>query len=95
VASGYTKGRILIDAVTPGSTSPTVLANTALSGPGPFSLNTGAAKECALRAYFDEDSDGPDADDKLFDLTATVLDLSDGPVIDITLDLDEGTVELP
>jgi lysophospholipase L1-like esterase len=95
VASGYTQGRILIDAVTPGSTSPTVLANTALSGPGPFSLNTGAAKECALRAYFDEDSDGPDADDKLFDLTATVLDLSDGPVIDITLDLDEGTVELP
>jgi hypothetical protein len=92
-ADRYQKGQILLDAITPGEGQPTVLASAQVARPGPFSLNVGTADKVALRAYLDEDMDGPDADDELFDLTSTVVELKEGRA-SVLIDLDKSAISV-
>lgn len=90
----YEQGFILLEAIAADSGSnPTVLANIRLdSGESRFMIPLGEAVPVKLRAYLDADADGPDADDRLYDLTHTTLDLTAGPAQDVLVDLDGGTV---
>ncbi|MEC8423474.1 MAG: SGNH/GDSL hydrolase family protein, partial [Myxococcota bacterium] len=66
----YEEGFILLEAIAADSgPNPTVLANIKLqSGDARFSMALSEAVPVKLRAYLDADADGPDADDRLFDL---------------------------
>ena len=90
----YEEGFILLEAIAADSgQNPTVLANIRLdSAEARFMIPLGEAVPVKLRAYLDADADGPDGDDRLYDLTHTTLDLASGPVQDVLVDLDEGTV---
>ncbi len=90
----YEEGFILLEAIAADSgQNPTVLANIRLdSGEARFMIPLGEAVPVKLRAYLDADADGPDGDDRLYDLTHTTLDLASGPAQDVLVDLDGGTV---
>lgn len=92
----FEQGFILLEAIAADSgPNPTVLANIKLdNGEARFMIPLGEAVPVKLRAYLDADADGPDGDDRLYDLTHTTLDLASGPAQDVLVDLDEGTVEI-
>ena len=92
----YDEGFILLEAIAAdGGPNPTVLANIRLdASESRFMIPLGKAVPVTLRAYLDADGDGPDADDRLFDLSHTPIDLASGPAQDVLVDLDEGTVEI-
>jgi len=92
----YSEGFILLEAISAdGGPNPTVLANIRLdAAEARFMIPLGKAIPVTLRAYLDADGDGPDADDRLFDLSKTVIDLTTGPAQDVLVDLDAGTVEV-
>ena len=95
-AARWTAGMIRLDAVTGptgGEGGPvTIVGSASLRGPGPFTLDCGAATTVHLRAYFDEDGDGPDQDDTLVTLEAWPQDLQPGPLSGLKVDLDEPSV---
>jgi hypothetical protein len=94
VSDAYSSGIIQLESVEMSDGNPQVLNSIRLSsGDVDFVLPTGEGAEVALRAYLDEDADGPDADDKLIDMTATPIDMSSG-LVTVLVDLDEASVEV-
>ena len=65
-----------------------------LPQPGPFALPIGTPQKISLRAYIDTAGDGPDASDTLIELNDTVLDLDQGTINSIVIDLDNRAVKL-
>ena len=90
--SGYTKGIIQIDVVTAQTRDATVLNVAKIEKPGPFTIPIGVPQKIALRAYIDEEGDGPDADDPLIDLTKTIIHLDQNPNQMIIVDIDNKSV---
>lgn len=90
----FSGGAILLDIVDADSPtgSPTVLRSVRVSGPGPFSIPVGRPRTVMLRAYIDPEGDGPDADDDKVFFEDTPLTVQDGPLLDLVVDLDAGTI---
>ena len=90
----YEEGFILLEAIgADQGPNPTVLGNIRLeASEARFTIALGKAAPVILRAYLDADADGPDGDDRLYDLSHTTLDLTTGPALDVLVDLDGGTV---
>jgi len=85
-------GVIHLDVVLPGRGNSTVLKVIQVQGPGDFVLPVGQAREVVVRAYVDPEGDGPDADDARYAFEDDVLDLTDGAVTGVVIDLDGGAL---
>ena len=86
-------GLIHMDLVAPGRNQSEVLQSIQLQGPGQFVLPVGTPRKVVIRAYVDPKGDGPDAGDARFAFEDNVVDLANGPVTGIRLDLTEGTFQ--
>ena len=89
----YTRGAIQVDAITPHEQSPQVLGTVVIAGPGPFSLRVGRAGPVALRAYLDEEKNGPDAADELIQFGEQVVEVPAEGKEGLVLDLDAGKIK--
>jgi len=95
--SGYTQGIIQIDvfpADEAGSSNPQMLGTDRLQSPGAFRVQFGSADRVVFRAYHDADSDGPDADDRLFDMTTTVISVEDARAGKVVINLDDEKINI-
>lgn len=96
VFDNYTQGNILVEvfAASEAGGTPTVLGQDRLSKPGSFRVEVGEASQVVFRAYLDEDSDGPDADDRLVDLTSTTIDVSSAQEGRVVVNIDDSDISI-
>lgn len=94
--SEYKSGIILIEAfdASEAGQTPIVLGQDRLMKPGPFRVEIGDATKVVFRAYLDEDSDGPDADDRLIDMTSTIINVSEAADATLLVNIDDELIEV-
>ena len=92
VFTGYKQGVIQIDVMTAQTRESSVLNVAKVEKPGPFTIPIGVPQKITLRAYIDEEGDGPDADDPLIDLSKTIIHLDQNPEQMLIVDLDKKVI---
>ena len=92
--AGFSGKRAQIDAVRAGQNPPRVLRAVGLTEPGAFRLNIPAeAGDVAFLVYDDLTGNGPSADDKRYDLSASALTVT-GNTKGVLIDVEAGTVSV-